>query len=453
MLNPNQVEQIDQVSSSFCLAKWLQVTIDLVHGTNHSCHHPVRHQIDEEQVRSDPNRLHNTIYKIERRKEMLEGVRPRECEYCWKIEDAKGDHYSDRYIKSTDQWAYPHLEQVLTNPLSSTVAPTYLEVMLDKACPFSCTYCSQAVSSSIAHEMKKYGDYPIHHADHRASRDQGPVRQYHHDANPFIEAFWPWFSSIASKLEYLRLTGGEPLISPKTDQLLQALEQEKNRAITFAVNTNLGMNTKRIETFLEKVSHLKEAQALKRFELYTSIDTYGAQAEFIRQGLSFELFEKNLRLVCERPEVDQVVVMTTYSLLSIPQFDLFIAWIGELKQRYPKLTLDISYLKEPVYLRANIVTLELKKKIHSDLCLFEKMHTQGVFSSHELNKMKRIYHWVCGDEPQHLLHEYRSDFYSFILEFSRRYQHDFLSLFPELEGFLTTCRKHHLVQHHFGGHP
>lgn len=81
-------KKLNKVSPSFCLAKWFNVSIHLTTGRTHSCYHPPSHQIPVENIIDQPHLLHNTDYKKTQRKLMLEGKRPKECEYCWKIEDS-----------------------------------------------------------------------------------------------------------------------------------------------------------------------------------------------------------------------------------------------------------------------------------------------------------------------------------------------------------------------------
>ena len=81
-------EKLDSVSPSLCLAKWTQVTMHLQNGHTHSCHHPSTHKIPLEELAVNPSALHNTNFKKQKRKEMLQGIKPKECDYCWKIEDA-----------------------------------------------------------------------------------------------------------------------------------------------------------------------------------------------------------------------------------------------------------------------------------------------------------------------------------------------------------------------------
>ena len=79
-------EDLNKVSKGFCLAKWNQVSILLQTGQTHSCHHPVPHYIPLEEIKENPSALHNTKFKKLQRKTMLEGGRPKECDYCWNVE-------------------------------------------------------------------------------------------------------------------------------------------------------------------------------------------------------------------------------------------------------------------------------------------------------------------------------------------------------------------------------
>ena len=83
--------KLDKVGCGFCLAKWNQVALLLQNGMTHSCHHPVPHKIPLDELENNKSALHNTKFKKLQRKMMLEGGRPKECDYCWKVEDANKD--------------------------------------------------------------------------------------------------------------------------------------------------------------------------------------------------------------------------------------------------------------------------------------------------------------------------------------------------------------------------
>ena len=82
-------DELNEISPSFCVAKWKQVTIHLQNGHTHSCHHPQTHYVSVEELKRNKTALHNSEYKKEQRKLMLEGKRPEECDYCWRVEDAE----------------------------------------------------------------------------------------------------------------------------------------------------------------------------------------------------------------------------------------------------------------------------------------------------------------------------------------------------------------------------
>lgn len=432
-----KVEKLNSVSSCFCLAKWTQVTIDLMHGTNHSCHHPKRHLIDENAVKENPWELHNTPEKKAAREQMLAGKRPSECHYCWNIEDTPGDHYSDRIVKSLDPWSYPHFEKVMETGSTKDYAPHYLEVMFDNACNFSCGYCLADISSSVKKEMDTFGPYPVHYKTHRMEDPQWQ-RKYKNGENPFLNAFWLWLPEIWRELQVFRITGGEPLLSKHTFRVLDYILDNPQRNLVMAINSNLGVEKDRLDNFLNKLHLIKDAQAVKDFELYVSADTYAEQAEYIRKGMSYAQFMHNLTHILEKDYCKRVVLMVTFNLLSLSQFKTFLKDIVALKKSYPALRLDISYLSQPEYLSANIWGKEGEAFAKESL---DYMKTQSVFSSHEVNKMERIYHWLKVPIESSEQSLRRSDFFAFITEYDKRYQKKFTDIFPEMKNFFIDCKK------------
>ena len=151
-------QRLDAVSPTYCVAKWQQVTIHLATGQTHSCHHPTTHKIPVEELINNPSALHNTNFKKSLRKQMLAGERPAECDYCWRAEDAPGDHKSDRIKKSADPvWGNPFLESSAKLAWDADVLPAYVEVSFSNVCNFGCAYCSPEISSTLMQETKRFG--------------------------------------------------------------------------------------------------------------------------------------------------------------------------------------------------------------------------------------------------------------------------------------------------------
>ena len=135
-------DRLDTVGPGFCTMKWLHQTLYLHTGDNHSCYHPKPHHIQLDEIAGNPAALHNTKWKKQQRKDMLEGERPKECYYCWNIEDLPGEHYSDRVLHSGgNPWSETAIETIAKLPWNADVNPKYLEVSFGNNCNFRCGYC------------------------------------------------------------------------------------------------------------------------------------------------------------------------------------------------------------------------------------------------------------------------------------------------------------------------
>jgi len=114
-------QKLDSVSPTMCLAKWNQVSLHLPTGLTNSCYHPPLHKIDPDAIAKNPAALHNTTQKLQERQQMLEGKRPKGCNYCWNIEDAGGT--SDRIYRSGEPLAIQDFESIVGKPRDSEWTP------------------------------------------------------------------------------------------------------------------------------------------------------------------------------------------------------------------------------------------------------------------------------------------------------------------------------------------
>lgn len=426
------MDKINRVSPTFCAAKWYQVTLDLENGMNHSCHHPERHPISLQEVTKNPAALHNTRYKKRQRQLMLNGVQVEECSYCWNIENLDQEMISDRYIKSSDDWA-EHWPEIPEMPWDADFNPTYVEVMFDKVCNFSCLYCMADISSSVAQEVKKFG--PIGQGDLVFREPRFPVDER---SAVLKKAFWEWLPQIYEGLYFLRVTGGEPLLSKDVQRLFDYITNHQNENLTLAINSNWCVSDKLIDStiaFIQDVS-----SKIKKVQLYLSVDTYGEQAEYIRKGFNYNLFMSNVCKTLERCENVQVVFMVTYNIFSIPNFDQLLYDVIALKKEYPNTVLDMSYLHNPRFLRVSLANKSLLQKMSQSLQLMrDNMGAgPGTFSQYEVDKFHRIVRWANDTQSTH---DMKEEFVTFIKEMDRRYNHSWKESFPELISFYKDLIK------------
>jgi organic radical activating enzyme len=446
-------EKLNEVSPSFCLAKWYQVTIHLQNGQTHSCHHPYTHKVEIREIEENPTALHNTVWKKYQRHKMLKGERPKECDYCWKIEDSNVANISDRTFKSAEDWALPNFDEAVSKPWDYDFTPRYVEVSFSHACNFKCLYCAPHISSSIMAEYQKFGHYkesPEFELENLNRTGQMPIPK--DEWNPYVDAFWKWWPKLILELKYFRITGGEPLLNPNTYKFLDFIKSHPMPELNFAINSNLGIPDIHFERFLNSMKFILENKQIRQFDFYTSVDTHGIQAEYIRNGLSYENYMKNIRLfLTTLPQDNKLIFMCTYNALSVPTFNLFLEDVSQLKREFktsygePRVILDMPYLRDPSYLSLAVLPEEFGAMIKDSLDFIkdrsvEKLNQNWLFNDHEVSKMERVYNWFIslpksGDNVRRM----RKNFFTFIREHDRRRDMNFKDSFPMMLDFHQHC--------------
>jgi len=450
-------QKLDEVSPSMCLAKWLQVSLNLTTGQTHSCYHPPLHSIDKNKILNQPSGLHNTTQKKEERAQMRLGKRPKGCSYCWKIEDS-GDHYSDRHYRSLEPWAYSRYEEVVKSQATDDILPSYVEVNFNQVCQFKCSYCSPCLSTEWTKEIQKFGAFPtrIPHNDisYFKENNQWPIPPK--EFNPFVNAFWKWWPELYPQLKVFRMTGGEPLLDHNTFKILDYIEKHPNPDLELSLTTNLCPPKQMMDKFQMKIGNILKDKKIKYFSLFASIDTWGDQAEYIRYGLNLNEFENNIRLLLKSSPQIYITFIVTMNALSIfnlhKLLDKIIEWGQEdslkNKIRFRRIFVDFPYLRSPAWQSLEILPYSIVKKILKKNLVFiennkcdtknKKFYGFSSFASQKIQRLIDIFDSPVDLEKQKL---HKIDFYKFFKEYDRRRSTNFVQSFPELKNFWLECEK------------
>jgi organic radical activating enzyme len=370
---------LDSKSKSFCGAKWYNATTWLGSGTTASCHHPPAHTIPIVEVNEDFTAIHNTKHKKEMRRMMQNGERPSECEYCWKMEDMKKDAVSDRTFKSiiyTDE----ELEAAYRADWNESVNLKTFEIAFDRVCNLACSYCNASFSTTWAKDINKNGEYKNLVSDGAGAFKQNGdwTQPYKNDEdNPYIQAFWKWWDNgLSESLEELRITGGEPLMSGNTWKLFDWFSKQ-DTDMRFAINSNLIAKSDIIDKLIDKTKDIKH------FDLYTSCEATGAQAEYIRDGLDYELWMTNIKRILNEGNCHGVHIMMTINSLCLFTITDFLDEVYKLKEmtgsRTP--TVSLNLLRFPSFQSPLALPNHIKDHCHKNLS-----------SWYELNKDKPGWH-------------------------------------------------------------
>jgi hypothetical protein len=446
-----KVEQ--EVGPTFCLAKWHHVTMYLQSGETHSCYHPRPHKIPLSELVDNPSALHNTQEKKLERKMMLEGQKPQGCQYCWNIEAMGPDYISDRHQRNASIFTEERYNQTAFGPWDQNINPEYLEINFGNECNFKCGYCHPKYSTRFYQEIKEHG--PVTSVkNHRCDIDWMKLYQ-REEENPYVDAFWKWWPELRKTLNIMRITGGEPTMHRSTYMVLDELSKDPAPWLELNINSNLGTKTALVEKLSTNVRKLVDEGKIKTFKLFSSIDTWGPRAEYIRTGLDLELWEKNLHTYLTLTN-SPVTFMITFNIFSVTTFKSLLEKLLEWRDMYDwyddpvnpqhRVRFDTPYLREPLQYDMNILPKDEFMPYMEESLQFMKDNVDDKsgkkFSSLEYERFKRVVDYmrdtVYTDDK---LIEGRKDFYNWFNELDERRDTDMLNVFPEMLNFYRSCQE------------
>jgi hypothetical protein len=446
-----KARMIDPVSESFCGAKWYNATIWLGHGGTTSCHHPPAHQIDLEEIKTNPSAIHNSRHKKKMRQMMQEGTRPKECEYCWKIEDMGKDSdgnepVSDRVYK-TVIYEDDDLRKIATLDPQFDVNLKTLEIAFDRTCQLACSYCNPAFSSTWVKDIRTNGGYQGIKSDARGHFiDDAPYAEPFDRGqfNPYVDAFWRWWPELSKELEEIRVTGGEPLMTPDIYKLFdwfKETDDPNKHKMRLAINSNLMAKDELLNKFIDATQHIDH------FHVYTSCEAYGAQAEYIRDGLEWKTWTEHFERFATDARYEGVHMMMTINALCLDTITQFWDWCLSMKRKYGHHVpgISVNILRFPSFQSPLTLPDNLRKMYHDEISNWLadvrqkcERDANGVelLQPWEQDQISRLIEYLDvvktphrNTAEQHLLHH---DFKVFYEQYDARRGFNFKETFPRL---------------------
>ena len=428
---------LDTQSACFCGAELLNANILLSSDINTSCNHPLPHKIDLKEIKTIPSAIHNTKQKKEQRRQMQCGERPAGCEYCWKIEDIGRDAISDRVYKSKI-FKNTDLDEAHTSDHNVDWNLKTLEIAFDRTCNFACSYCNPAFSTTWARDIKQKGAYTDMVTDGRNhfTHSHESAEPYKKDeTNPYVEAFYTWWETDLHKsLDELRITGGEPMMSPNLWRLLDWIETQGhkiNPRMRIAINSNLGAKQDIIDRFKNKLKNFD------RFHLYTSNEATFRQAEYIRDGLDYgDWYSQVLHMMVDKvpAEIHNMCTINALCLESLAEFLEKIVWFKSASKVYgPTINYTLNILRFPSFQSPLVLPDDLRNKFKGDIEKFLKNNQQHL-EEMEINHTQRLIDYLDVVKTPHAgaaeREKLQKDFKVFYSQYDKRRGKDFEKTFP-----------------------
>lgn len=301
---------------SLCLLPWTNLSVD-VDGTARPCCKFAH--VDE--VGGRP--LHgladtglegtwNSPGMQELRRRFLAGERPEACASCWAEEAAGVPSFRQVFLRDRGMSADVDVTD-LTPP-----QPHGLDLKLSNTCNLACRICGPVASSrwlteelAAAPPPRRPGSFVARLADDRRYLAANKLTD-DPAARARLEAWAP-------EVEHLELTGGEPMLSKESGDVLEILALHgRPERTTLQITTNATTIDERITRHLG---------AFRRVTISLSVDDMGARLEYQRHPARWEEVEANIRRYGDLVGRScHVYLNATVSLFSAWHLPDYLAW-------------------------------------------------------------------------------------------------------------------------------
>ena len=260
----------------------------------------------------------NSQYMKDLRLDLINGVQNKNCDHCWKRENAgafshrqksnNSFHVSDNTINS-----------VLTNRGQIDTLPVSLSIKIGNLCNLKCIMCSPLASSQHEKEVNDWKKINVklpnfiqtmedYESENKQMKNFKGISSEEVEIDTVIDNIEPMLANC----ELLQLVGGEPLVNPITSQILElCVEKGYSDHITIQLITNLS-------TIYKK--HFQHLSKFKSANITISFDHIEDEKfNYIRFPADYKTFRNNFDVIINDASINGKI-STTFSIFNI--FDL-----------------------------------------------------------------------------------------------------------------------------------
>ena len=278
--------------SNYCVLPFNSVSISATGEIRQCCnagHTPSHTYI----TNYDVNGIINNSFIQGIRQSFIEDKKHSQCDRCWKMEDQGSQSF--RHVANNNK------EYNIKGGITNTKKVIgfddiqYIDITLGNKCNLACRMCNWTSSSLLAKQLIQLGKHngPVDLELDQESKDKV--------LNLFRKS---------TNLKSVYMLGGEPLINPFHDEILDLLiETGQAKDISIHYNTNLQVN--KIEDYLEKWNYFK------RIIVQASIDGCEEVYDYIRWPGNWNKVYKNLLTLVEKSDNKQIYVSISTTIQNI----------------------------------------------------------------------------------------------------------------------------------------
>jgi len=252
------------------------------------------------------------------RRNMMNGVKTKDCSKCYKQEEQGVDSLRDmagmnKYIASTasDGTYKGHAGQ--------------MQIQMGNICNLKCKMCSQMYSHMNGLELLAMGkedpEWLLWVKEQGANvnnwtNDLGEKQEWYKNKTLKLKMF----EHISQNITYLNVIGGEPTLIPEFYELFEYLDDKGTLGkLSITLVTNLTNTNPKLVKWLPK---------LEKWHIWASVDGVAERTEYIRYPSQWNVVLKNLNFYKELAKTSNggMTLSPAVQLLNIDQLDEMIKW-------------------------------------------------------------------------------------------------------------------------------
>jgi hypothetical protein len=227
-------------------------------------------------------------------------------------------------------------------------------------------------------------------------------------------------------------------MSGYTWRLIEWFKDHRGESKTrLAINSNLGFEQDKLERLLDATEGIE-------LDLYTSNESIGQHAIYIRDGLDWNQWCGNVDYLLASGKLRGLHVMCTINALCLISLSEFLWSIVELKKKYGKdaINFSLNILRFPSFQSPLVLPENIRAQAREELVRFVNANNKDTLHEFEFNQVTRLINYLMEVDSPHsgaLSKEIlQRDFKNFYQQYDLRRGKDFKYTFPQLAEWYDT---------------
>lgn len=234
--------------------------------------------------------IYNSEQFKQLRSDMMNGVRNKICDVCYKKED-NGETSPRHNFNNNNIWELPEISEDYSVPLDFQ----HIDIRFSNLCNFKCRMCNHNFSSHWYEDAQKIDD------EGRYIYKSPENKKVLKASDTIVEDLIPYLGKVKS----FYFAGGEPLIMPEHFKVLtwlydnlpekEFIDRDQNKIVGRDLSLHYNTNLSVIK--YDEQSLIDLWKGFKRVYLSISCDGVNEVGEYQRTGFKTEKFEENMKVI------------------------------------------------------------------------------------------------------------------------------------------------------------